>query len=226
MTAAATGGLVSSTTGTPASGYNFQLRPYARRLEYHALRPIHHEDLKGDIFQGLIRIGLGANADETIAQPPLERAQGLPLQTVDGIAGRMGLRDRDTGQLLAGVVVVADGAAQVELTLSTRPDRGPLLAERRQSGVVRRGYRHPARLVGDESQQRQQVPAFRRKGLGLLVGRAAEPDAALEIDRLVAVLQHRGIARRDALHVGDGMAVGARLVGGTRWLGPELLTEL
>ena len=128
---------MSSTTGTPASGYNFQLRPYARRLEYHALRPIHQEDLEGDIFQGLIGICLGANADQTVAQPPLERAQGLPFQAVDGIAGRMGLRDADTGQLLAGVVVVADGAAQVELALATRPDRGPLLAERRQSGVLR-----------------------------------------------------------------------------------------
>ena len=93
-------------------------------------------------------------------------------------------------------------------------------------GSSRRSDRHAARLVGDEGRQRQQVPAFRRQGLGLLVGGAAEPDAALEIDRLVAVLGHRGIARRDTLHVGDGMAVGARLVGGARGLGPELLAEL
>src|ERR687897_2369140 len=97
-----------------------------------------------------MRIRLSSNADQTVAQPPLERAEGLPFQAVDGIAGRMGLGDGDTCKLLAGVVVVADGAAQVELALATRPDRGPPIAERRQSDVLRRRYRHPARLVGDE----------------------------------------------------------------------------
>ena len=50
--------------------------------------------LERDVFGRAVGIGLGAHADQAVAQPPLQRAERLPFQPVERIAGRMRLRDR------------------------------------------------------------------------------------------------------------------------------------
>ena len=90
------------------------------------------------------------------------------------------------GQLLAGIVVVADGAGEVELALAATVDLGPWPAKGVEPRIVGRRDRQAARLVRDEGGERQQVAVLGRQRLGLLVLGAAEIDAALEIDRTVA----------------------------------------
>ena len=73
------------------------------RLELHAARAPHQVELELDEARRAVGVGLGAHADDAVAQPPLQRAQALPFQPVDRIAGRMRLRDRVAGELLAPV---------------------------------------------------------------------------------------------------------------------------
>src|SRR6476646_334128 len=93
---------------------NISLRsgPYARSVEGHALGAVHQIDLERHVFGRVIGIGFGANADQAVAQPALQRAQRLPCEAIDRIAGGMRLRNGDAGELLAGVVVVADGTGE------------------------------------------------------------------------------------------------------------------
>src|ERR1700704_2891524 len=118
----------------------------------------------------------------------------------------MAFRNGDASELLAGIVVVTGGAAQVELTLAVPIDLAALFAEWRQPRVGRRRDRLPARLGRGIGLERQKLAALGRERLGLLVGGTAEVDAAFEIDRFVSVLGNGGIASGDALHAGNIVA--------------------
>src|SRR5262249_49272366 len=143
---------------------------------------------------------LRADAEDAVAQAPLERAQVLPLEAVDLVARRVGLRDQAAGEVLAPVVVVALRARQVELTLA--PVEGLLsrFEERLRLRVDLRRYRHPARLPPDVGGEREQLLALVGERRGFLMIDAAGVDALLEVERLAPRGVERGIARRDALH--------------------------
>ena len=115
----------------------------------HALGAVLQIDLKRHVLGRIVGVGLRANSDQAIAQPPLQRAQRLPFQAIDRIACGMRLRNGHAGELLAGIVVVADGAAEVELALAAPIDLGALLAKRTKPRVVGRRDRLAARLERD-----------------------------------------------------------------------------
>src|SRR5258708_2420535 len=100
----------------------FRSGPDGGDFEGEAAGAPHQIHFEVDVFRRPIGEGLGPHADEAIAEPPLHRAQGLPLQAVERIPRRMRLRHRGAGELLAPIVVVALGAGEVELSL-------PLLKE-------------------------------------------------------------------------------------------------
>src|SRR5262249_29173151 len=102
-----------------------------------------------EVFRRVVRIGLGTDAEQAVAQAAFERTQRLPFEAIDRIAGGMRLRDGDARELLAGIVVVADGAREIELTLPKLKEGRALLAERHQSRIVRRRDRLAVRLVGN-----------------------------------------------------------------------------
>src|SRR5436190_9526372 len=180
---------------------------HRRRVDGEAARAHHQPALKREIFPRLVRPRLGPQADHAIAQPALERAQRLPFQAIDRIARRMALRDRRAGELPAGVVVMAIGAGEVQLTLPALVEIGSFRPQGRKPRIARRRDRLAARLQGDIGAERQQAVAFGGKRVGLLARRAAEIDPALEIDRLAGFRSDRRIARRHALHAGRRIAV-------------------
>src|SRR6266850_6567233 len=94
------------------------LGPNGGRLDLHSPRTPHQEELQIDEFCGAEVGHLRADPGETVAQPPLERPQALPLQAVQRVSGRVRLRDDAAGEALAPVVVVALGAGEVELALA------------------------------------------------------------------------------------------------------------
>ena len=67
----------------------------------------------------------------------------------------MGLRNGNARQLLARIVVMAEGTAQIELALALPVERPALRAYRPQPRIVRWGDRQAARLARDEGCQRQ-----------------------------------------------------------------------
>ena len=163
-----------------------RLRPDRRRLEFQALGALHEVELQRDIFRCIERPGFGADSDQAVAQPSLQRTQRLPFQPIDRIAGRMRLGNDDARQLLAGIVVVADGAGEIELALAAAIDLRALRAERLEARVVGRGDRQVARLVRDIGGERQQVAILGRQPVGLLMLGAAEMDAGFQVDGAVA----------------------------------------
>ena len=82
-------------------------------------RPPHQEQLEIDELGGAVLVGLRADPDETVAQPPLQRAEALPLRTVQWITGRVRLRHDVAGEPPPPVVVVtlAAGVLYVAPTL-------------------------------------------------------------------------------------------------------------
>ena len=52
----------------------------------------------------------------------MQRAERLPFEPIDGIAGRMPLRYRRGSQMVAPVVIMALGTRKVELALSKLED--------------------------------------------------------------------------------------------------------
>src|SRR5262245_3616440 len=58
--------------------YEKGLRPYRRRLDLHPARAPHQEQLEIDVFVRAVRVGLGAHADQAVAQPALQRTEALP----------------------------------------------------------------------------------------------------------------------------------------------------
>ena len=196
-------------------------------IERHAAGPFHQVKLECHILRIAPIVGLGAHADQTVAQPALERAQVLPFQAIDRIARRMALRNGRAGELLARIVVVAVGAGQVELALPAPVERRALAAERRQARIVGRGDRLAARLQGNVGRKGQQLAAFAGERRGVLLRRPAKIDAAFEIDRLARAGGDRGIARGHALHACRvRVTVGAGLVGRAGLLLPQRLARL
>src|SRR5215471_8581693 len=95
------------------------LRAHSRRVHRQAAGAPHQKCLERNRFRRAERVGLGAQSEHAIAQAPLQRAEILPFQPIDRVAGRMRLRDDAAGKLLAPVVVVTLRAGQIELTLTT-----------------------------------------------------------------------------------------------------------
>src|SRR6185503_11519976 len=166
-----------------------------------------------------------AHAREAIAQAALQRAERLPLQAIDRIARRMGLRDDAARQVLAGIVVVALLAGEVDLPLPPNERCPSRFDEALRLVVPRDRYRHAAGLLAYVGGQGEQVFAFVRQRLGALVVDAACVDPLLDVHRIFFVGSDGRIARRDALHAfgGIAMAVGAGLLHGARFLVPERL---
>src|SRR5438309_1346095 len=54
-------------------------RPDGRRVHRHAARAPHQVELEIDELGGAVVVRLRADADETVAQPTLQRAEALPL---------------------------------------------------------------------------------------------------------------------------------------------------
>src|ERR1017187_912961 len=84
--------------------------PHRGRLDLHPARAPHQVKLEIDQFGCTKIVRLRTRADEAIAQPPLERAQALPLEAVDRVTGGVRLRNDVAGKAFVPVVVVALGA--------------------------------------------------------------------------------------------------------------------
>src|SRR5260370_15423957 len=96
------------------AGYS---RPYRRRLDRHTVGARHQVKFELDQFRRAVIKSLGADAGHAAAQPALQRAERLPFQPVDRIAGRLSLRDRRSCKMLVPIVGVAIRASQIELAL-------------------------------------------------------------------------------------------------------------
>src|ERR1700704_1134971 len=94
----------------------------------------------------------------------------------------MGLRDRRPGQPLIPIIIMAIGAAEIELALPLHKQLAALGNERRKLRVITGLDRGAARLLCDEGGERQQVAALIGKGARLLAIGAAQIDALLQID--------------------------------------------
>src|SRR6185503_8720280 len=90
-------------------------RANRRRLELHPACAPHQVELELDELLRSVRVGLGAHADVTVAQPPLQRTHPLPLEPVDRIPGRVRLRDCVAGELDSETIVVALRARKIQL---------------------------------------------------------------------------------------------------------------
>ena len=77
-----------------------------------------------------VLVRLGAHADQAVAQAALQRADRLPFQAIDRIAGGVALRDSVAGKAAAPVVVVALGAGVIDLTQAGFEQFSPGLDER------------------------------------------------------------------------------------------------
>ena len=115
---------------------------------------------------------------------------------------------------LAGALIVAVLAGQVELSQPLLPKRLALGAQRRQFGVVRRRQRQPARLPADIGAQRQQVRVLVGPCRRLLVALTAAHDAACQVDRLAAGSVPGRITGSDTRHRLAGIAVAVSAGGG------------
>src|SRR5262249_7934962 len=94
---------------------------------------------------------LGSHADDAVSQAALQRAQRLPFQAIDRIAGRMALRNGGAGELLLGIVIMAVGAAEIELTLAPPVDVCTFGTQRCKLHAGRRRNRLAGWLEGDIS---------------------------------------------------------------------------
>src|SRR5262245_41794563 len=158
------------------------LRTYRRALHRHAARAPHEEELERHVFRRAVLVGLRAHADQAVAQPPLQRAEVLPFQPVERIAGRVALRDHVADESLAPLVVVALRTGEVELALARAEQRTAFLEERLQPLVGGRRDRHTARLARHIGREREQVLALVAQRRRLLLLAPADHDALLEID--------------------------------------------
>src|SRR5437867_9971353 len=114
----------------------------------------------------------------------------------------MRLRDGGAGELLAPVVVMALAACEIELALPALEERAPCF----RPFVPTRLDRHAARLPGDISGERKQLPAFVRERRRLLPFGTARVDLLLEVH--TAPSDDLRVARRHALHAGVAARAG------------------
>src|ERR1700737_4912331 len=108
---------------------------------------------------------------------------------------------------------MAIGAAEIELALPLHEQVVSFGDEGLEPRVVPGIDGDAARLLCDECGERQQVVAFVRKRRRLLMSRAAQIDALLQIHGTSKLLVEGGVAGRDALHAGARvvMTIGAGL---------------
>src|SRR5207245_9137018 len=129
-----------------AEVYGWRLGPSGRRFRSHPVRAPHQVELEVHEFGRAVGVGLRAHTGETAAQAALEGAQALPLEPVERISGRMGLSDGAAGELSAPVVVVALGAGEIELALTTEERFATGFEDRPGARVDRNIDRQAARL--------------------------------------------------------------------------------
>src|ERR1700761_4291806 len=89
----------------PSNGRRQSSRTYGRAFDLHAVRPRHQIKLELDEFRRAVIIGLGACADLGVAHPPRQRAERLPLQPIQRIAGRLRLRNSRSSEVLVPIIV-------------------------------------------------------------------------------------------------------------------------
>src|SRR5262249_40602735 len=121
--------------------------------------------------------------------------------------GRVALRDRGAGELLAPIVVVALGTGEIELPLALGEQLAAGLQEGLDALVVRDFDRHAARLLPHIGRECEQLLALERKRRRLLLLGAADIDSLLEIDGASARGTEGWIARRHAFHAHPRVAV-------------------
>src|SRR6185295_7423088 len=172
--------------GTLVRADSTRLWPYRRRLQRHPARTPHQKEFEVDVFRCAEGVGLGAHPDQAIAQPSLQRAQRLPFQPIEWIAGRLALGNRRAGELLAPVIVVALRAGEVELSLPLVEHVAAGLQERPRVFIVGDVDRHAAGLPPHIRREREQLLALERERRRLLLVRAAHVDALFEVDRASA----------------------------------------
>src|SRR5882757_11022280 len=127
-----------------ASEADYCLGPHGGRLDLHPPRPPHQEKLQIDEFRSAEVGHLRADPGETVAQPPLERPRALPLQAIERVTGGVSLRNHAAREVLPPVVVVAQGAGEVELALAAIEGFPARLEKRPGTRVDRRLDRKPA----------------------------------------------------------------------------------
>ena len=154
--------------------------------------------------------GLGAHADQTAAQPPLQRAEGLPFQAIQRVAVRMPLRDRGPAEPRAPAGVVAVGARQVELAHPRLEQPAAAFARRIEARVGVGRERQSARGVRHVRRQRESLGSVGRPGGRALVPRAARRDPFRQTERPAARLVPARMAGGRAAHRGPRAAVAVR----------------
>src|SRR5450755_3576201 len=136
------------------------LRPHRWGFDPHPPRPRHQIELELDQFRRAVIVGLRANAADAAAQAALQRAERLPLQTVERIAGRVSLRDGGARKALVPVVVMAIGAAEIKLALALHEQIASFGDKWLELRVGAGLDGEPARLLRDEGDERQKLAAL------------------------------------------------------------------
>ena len=88
---------------------------HAGRLHRHALCTLLKKKFKLDEFLRAKWISLSPHHVDAVAQAPLQRAEALPFQPVNGIARGVGLGNDAAAQAPAPALVMALRAGQIEL---------------------------------------------------------------------------------------------------------------
>src|SRR5947208_7504729 len=135
------------------------LRPYRRRFDRDAARAPLQVKLQVDEFVRAVGVDFRAHAGKTVAQAALQRANALPFEAIERVAGRMRLRDGRASEPPAPIVVVAVRAGEVELALPAQEGGTSGLEKRLRRAIGRGRGRHPARLPPDVRLERQKLLA-------------------------------------------------------------------
>src|SRR5690348_637180 len=124
---------------------------------------------------------LGAYAEQTCPDPPLQGSEALPFEAIgrEGIA--VPLAESLRIQPLAPVLLVALGAGEVHLAVPAGVQRASALEARARAAVDAHRERHSAGLRRDVSADREQLVGFALKRLRALMPDATGVDAGLEI---------------------------------------------
>src|SRR5450759_164423 len=77
--------------------------PHRGRLDFHPARPPHQKQFEIDQIGRAEIVRLRARPDEAVAQPPIERADALPLEAVERVPGGMRLGNDVAREPLAPV---------------------------------------------------------------------------------------------------------------------------
>src|SRR3954453_7630759 len=182
-------------------------------LDRHTSRARHQIKFEFDQLGSAVNVRLRTDTGDASTQPTLQGAKRLPLEPVERIPGRMPLRDRRARKALVPIVVMAVGAAEIELTLALPIQLTPFVDKGLKSRIGLGHERHSERLPRHESGGPPPFLALVSKWRCLLMRRAAAIDALFEIHRAAKAVVERGIMCGDAFHAGARviMAFGAGL---------------